>query len=103
MEKAVEEKKTEARKDIDRSEQREKAKKAPLLTSTRKVFEKGREKLELINVLMTGRPKIRPFRTAFRRRVDEFVDQGKLRKGLNGARARMCVPKLAKKGFDSVS
>jgi hypothetical protein len=79
----VEEKKAKARGNIDRSDQKEGVEKSPLLTSTRKVLQKGREELELINVLMTERPKIRPFRTAFRRRIDEICGPRKAEKGMD--------------------
>jgi|GEM_PF-7005954 len=80
MEEEVEKEKTEARGDVDRTEQRKEAEKAPLLTATRKVLVAGREQLELINVLMTERPKIRPFRTASRRRIDEILGPRKTEK-----------------------
>lgn len=83
MEEEVQEEKTKARRDIDRSEQRKEAEKASLLTATRKVLEKGREELELINVLMTERPKIRPVRTAFRRRINEICEPRKAEKGMD--------------------
>lgn len=80
MEEEVEKEKTEARGDANRSGQKREAEKAPLLTATRKVLVAGREQLELINLLMTERPKIRPFRTAFRRRVDEVLGPRKAEK-----------------------
>lgn len=70
MEEEVKEEKTEARGDNDRSEQREEAEKAPLLNAMKRVLQARREELRLLDVLMTERPKIRPFRTAFRRRTD---------------------------------
>ena len=83
MEEEVEDEKTEARGDNDRSEQREEAEKASLLNATRKVLQAGREELELINVLMTERPRPRPFRTAFRRRIDEICGLKKVEKGID--------------------
>lgn len=73
---AIEKKKAQV--EIERSsEHREEANKAPLLAATRKVLQKGREELELINVLMTERPKIRPVRTILKRRIDEICGSRK--------------------------
>ncbi|MCJ7631534.1 hypothetical protein MUP77_03930 [Candidatus Bathyarchaeota archaeon] len=81
--KKTEEEKTEAGGDVDRSEQKEEAEKASLLTATRRVLEKGREELEIINLLMAERPKIRPVRNMFRRRIDEICGSRKAEKRMD--------------------
>jgi hypothetical protein len=64
------------------SEQREESRRAPLLTATKITLQKGKEQLELINLLMTERPKIRPVRNVLKRRIDEIFGPRKIEKGM---------------------
>jgi hypothetical protein len=70
--------KTEVQGGTDQLEQRE-AEKSSLSTATRKVLQAATKELELIHVLRTERRKIRPIRTAVRRRVNEICERGKLK------------------------